>query len=31
MTEAEEMSMSDVDEPHVAAWFRERGIDMEED
>ncbi len=31
MTEAEEMSLSDVNEPHVAAWFRERGIDVSED
>lgn len=31
MSEAEEMSLSDTNEPHVAAWFRERGINTEED
>lgn len=31
MSEAEEMSLSDINEPHVAEWFRERGINVDED
>lgn len=31
MSEAEKMSLSDISEPHVATWFRGRGIDVEED